>query len=280
MHRKLFDFENPPSFKAGLNKFTAPAGAFAYPSVSHFIVLSGFGSSVRIKETTSDTEDAGGEAGAILFDTAKVRPLGLTTSWRDHIDADDNVTAGVVPTTRDSVLRLALEGSKGDSSILASNYGQTLGWRARNRFDWRRVAVSPSRAESADRYLIRGLSLAADDASARGGFFGLPFEMRDASNNKLFVLSHTTAQGPPLVLPKSLSPAAGITEWAAPQGATVEGGCPTVIETETVTDEDGNETEVVRCKSYHLYMKVTEIEGDTGETRGGRHLRQDSWPKS
>ena len=28
---KLFDFENPPSFKVGLNKFTAPAGAFAYP---------------------------------------------------------------------------------------------------------------------------------------------------------------------------------------------------------------------------------------------------------
>ena len=48
---KLFDFENPPSFEVGLNKFTAPAGAFAYPNVNYYIVLSG--SSVSIKETTS-----------------------------------------------------------------------------------------------------------------------------------------------------------------------------------------------------------------------------------
>ena len=33
---KLFDFENPGSFAVGLNKFTAPAGAFAYQNVEHF----------------------------------------------------------------------------------------------------------------------------------------------------------------------------------------------------------------------------------------------------
>ena len=51
---KLFDFANPSSFAVGLNEFTAPAGAFAYQNVNYFIVLSGFGSSLSIKETTSD----------------------------------------------------------------------------------------------------------------------------------------------------------------------------------------------------------------------------------
>ena len=57
----LFDFANPSSFAVGLNEFTAPAGAFAYQNVNYFIVLSGFGASLSIKETTSDNEDTGGE---------------------------------------------------------------------------------------------------------------------------------------------------------------------------------------------------------------------------
>ena len=69
-HTKLFDFENPSSFKAGLNRFTAPAGAFAYQNVPYFIVLSDFGSSLKIEETTSDAEDAGGETGATLGNSA------------------------------------------------------------------------------------------------------------------------------------------------------------------------------------------------------------------
>ena len=63
---KLLDFENPPSFKAGLNKFTAPGGAFAYQNVDYFIVLSDFGDELSINLTTSDDEDAGGEPGAAL----------------------------------------------------------------------------------------------------------------------------------------------------------------------------------------------------------------------
>ena len=51
---KLFDFAKPSSFAVGLNKFTAPAGAFAYQNVNYFIVLSGFGTTLSIKETTSD----------------------------------------------------------------------------------------------------------------------------------------------------------------------------------------------------------------------------------
>ena len=63
---KLFDFINPAPFEVGLNRFTAPEGAFAYQNVNHFIVLSGY-SSLAITETTSDNEDPGGETGAILL---------------------------------------------------------------------------------------------------------------------------------------------------------------------------------------------------------------------
>ena len=108
---KLFDFANPSSFAVGLNQFTAPAGAFAYQSVNYFIVLSGFGSSLSIKETTSDGEDTGGETGAVIYDKAAVRALSDTGPWG-------------ISGSRASVLRLAVEGSKRASGILASNYAQ------------------------------------------------------------------------------------------------------------------------------------------------------------
>ena len=69
-YTKLFDFENPSPFVVGMNKFTAPAGVLAYPSVHYYIVLSDFGSSLSINGTTSDAEDAGGETGATLADNA------------------------------------------------------------------------------------------------------------------------------------------------------------------------------------------------------------------
>ena len=94
---KLFDFENPASFQAGLNEFTAPAGAFAYHGVEYFIVLSDFGASLSINETSSNNEDAGGETGATLADSA---------------GGDTNV------------LRLAVKGSRRDSGILVSNFAQ------------------------------------------------------------------------------------------------------------------------------------------------------------
>ena len=61
--RRVFDFENPSAFAVGLNRFTAPAGAYAYPNVNYWIVLSGH-SSLSIRETASDDEDAGGETGS------------------------------------------------------------------------------------------------------------------------------------------------------------------------------------------------------------------------
>ena len=111
---KLFDFANPSSFAVGLNKFTAPAGAFAYQNVNYFIVLSGFGTTLSIKETAFNAEDAGGETGAVIYDKAAVRALSDTGTW-------------VISTSRASVLRLAVEGSKRASGILASNYAQDPG---------------------------------------------------------------------------------------------------------------------------------------------------------
>ena len=84
---KLFDFANPSSFAVGLNEFTAPAGAFAYQNVNYFIVLSGFGASLSIKETTSDNEDAGGETGAVIYDNAAVRATLLAT-WTQRTGLD------------------------------------------------------------------------------------------------------------------------------------------------------------------------------------------------
>ena len=87
---KLFNFENPASFQVGLNRFTAPAGVLAYQSVRYYIVLSDFGASLSINETTSNNEDAGGEPGAELANSA---------------GGDTNV------------LRLAVKGSRRDGGI-------------------------------------------------------------------------------------------------------------------------------------------------------------------
>ena len=235
---KLFDFENPPSFRVGLNKFTAPAGAFAYPNVNYAIVLSGFGSSLSIKETTSDGEDAGGETGATIHDSSRIRALGSTGRWGSS-------------TYRGNPLRMAVEGSKRDSGILASTYGQPRGGQEIISVgDHGGIEIT---LREADRYIIHGLSLEGDDTTAIRKPFTNPFVLREgpwsSPGPKGFSLTMTRA-GP------------GINVWTAPEGATVAGGCPTVTVTETVEDEDGNETEVerevVRCKSYIFDYDITE----------------------
>ncbi|WP_419552392.1 choice-of-anchor R domain-containing protein [Candidatus Poriferisodalis sp.] len=194
---KLFDFENPPSFKAGLNKFTAPPGAFAYQgkNVRYLIVLSDFGASLSIKRTDSDDEDAGGEARATL----------------------DNSVSGAT-----NVLRLAIMGSQRNSGILVSTYAQIPNPDPdltvdppESMDDTIQEIVSQGdegkfeiTVGAADRYLIRGLTFAADN-TARGGIFTNPWQLRDESTS-LFSLVNT----------RQIS---GINEWTAPQGATVSG---------------------------------------------------------
>ena len=185
-YTKLFDFENPSSFQVGLNKFTAPAGVLAYPSVHYYIVLSDFGSSLSINETTSDAEDAGGETGATLADNA---------------GGDSNV------------LRLAVEGSRRARGILASTYAQPF------TGDQEIISIGDDccfrmGVGAADRYLIRGFSWRSDDTTSRGSGILNPWHLREGTSSsgaKQFRLINTRD-------------VAGITEWTAPQGATVVGG--------------------------------------------------------
>ena len=198
---KLFEFENPSSFQVGLNEFTAPAGAFAYQHATYFIVLSGFGASLSINETTSDDEDEGGETGATLFNDA----------------GGDS-----------SVLRLAIKGSRRTSGILASNFAQPT------EGDQEVISIGDKigygiTVAAADRYLLRGVTFSMDGAGSASepgsdGPFTNPFYLRSGSltGDRLFDLVNTFDLG-------------GLPVWTAPQGATVAGGCTTDPMTMEVT---------------------------------------------
>ena len=192
-HTKLFDFENPSSFKAGLNKFTAPPGAFAYQgkNVRYFIVLSDFGASLSIKRTSSDDEDEGGETGATLA---------------------NSVSGGT------NVLRLAIEGAQRDSGILVSTYAQIPNPNpdpgdSEDDLEQEIVSVGDTggfnfTVGAADRYLIRGVTFLTDNTSS-GGTFTNPWHLRDGTTG-LFNMVNTRQMN-------------ALNEWTAPQGATVTG---------------------------------------------------------
>ncbi len=209
---KLFDFVDPSSFTVGLNKFTAPAGAFAYQNVNYFVVLSGFGSSLSINQTTSNNEDAGGETGAVIYDDAAVR-ASATGKWSISDD-------------RANVLRMAVEGSRRARGILASSYAQ-------NSIDDKgtedtsddtgpsqeiisvgdKIGLGGIELGAADRYLIRGVSFSMDDTTPSGSGFTNPLDLRSGSRtgSKQFSLTNSRK-------------ASGLPVWTAPQGATVTGG--------------------------------------------------------
>ena len=198
----MFDFENPASFRIGENRFTAPAGAFAYQNMNYFIVLSGFGSSLSIEETTANAEDPGGETGAVLFNDTRVRALGETGRWDTS-------------TTRAGALRLAIEGSRRASGILASNYGQVLdGQETVSKGD---DGGMPITLGAADRYIIRGFSWISDESTPESGGIHNPFDLRsgwtlhgdgkiNSAGKKWFGLIPTRYEDP------------GITLWTAPPG--------------------------------------------------------------
>ena len=144
-------------------------GRVAYQSVNYFIVLSGFGSSLSINETTSDNEDAGGETGAVIYDDAAVRTLSDTGYWAISDD-------------RAGVLRLAVEGSRRTSGILASTYAQPL----RPSVDQEIISVGDEisyeiQLGAADRYLIRGFSFHMDNSDPGGSGFTNPYDLRSGS---------------------------------------------------------------------------------------------------
>ena len=208
---KLFDFADPSSFAVGMNQFTAPAGAFAYQGVNYFIVLSGFGTTLSIKETTSDNEDTGGETGAVIYDKAAVRALSDTGPW---------VASG----SRGSVLRLAVDGSKRARGIVASNYAQAkiddkgtddtsddIGPHQEIISVGDKIAFGIELG-AADRYLIRGVSFNMDDSTPSGSGFTNPWDLRSGSRTGTKQFSLTNTRDAP-----------GLPVWTAPQGATVAG---------------------------------------------------------
>ena len=152
---KLFDFANPDSFQAGLNTFAAPAGAWVYHNVNHYIVLSDFGDSLEIKETTSNAEDPGGEPGAILADEAS---------------------------SRSGVLRLVLEGSRRDRGILAAAFAQPGAGTNQEIISLGDDCCFEMTLGAPGRYLIRSLSVYGDDSTPLKGIFDLPINVIDLFN--------------------------------------------------------------------------------------------------
>ena len=216
---QLFDFINPPSFKVGLNKFTAPVGTLVHQNVNYFIVLSGFSSSLRIKETTSDDEDRGGETGAILFDSALERGLARTGRWGrvtriEEVGGEEvEVEVHPAPTSRDSVLRLVVEGSRRDSGILVSNFAHTGESDTQEITSVGDEILLPIGLGPADRYLIRGVSFVADDTSPNGPILN-PFHLHTQGSS---------GKGDRLFSTFNTRDVPGINVWTAPQGATAEG---------------------------------------------------------
>ena len=239
---KLFDFADPSSFAVGLNEFTAPAGAFAYQNVNYFIVLSGFGTTLSIKETTSDDEDTGGETGAVIYNSAAVRALSDTGTWG---------ASG----SRASVLRLAVEGSKRASGIVASNYAQpriddmgTDDTSDDTRPHQEIISLGDDigfgfKLGAVDRYLIRGVSINMDDSTPTGSGFTNPWDLRSGSRTGTVQFSLTNTRNAP-----------GLPVWTAPQGATVAGGCTTSMGVET-------------CKEYVFDQPVGPDDGDENTRR-------------
>ena len=194
---EIFEFTSPSSFQVGLNEFKAPPGAYALPNVNYFIVLSDFGSSLSIRETTSDNEDPGGEEGAIVFNSAKVRSGSTTGRWSG------------TGSTRGSVLRMALAGSQRDRGILTSNLAQPRTKGSQEIISLGDECCFTWSLGKTSLILLRRVSVVADDSTSVGGFFGLPWN----GGNNSFV-----AQGNVAPAPKHLTVPAGISEWVFPQG--------------------------------------------------------------
>ena len=203
---KLFEFENPGSFQVGLNEFTAPAGVHALHARKYWIVLSGFGSSLSIEETTSDEEDAGGEPGAVICNISGneyVVNEGEANEMRFSCNDEPADT---------SVLRLAIKGWKRSTGILAANLAQP-------KSDGLQEIISVGDKigwtidlGQADRFLVRGVAFAMDDTTSRDGGIDNPwfFRSNNFSGTRHFRLFQTRDVN-------------GLPTWTAPQGATVPG---------------------------------------------------------
>ena len=227
---KLFDFENPASFQTRLNEFTAPAGAFAYHGVEYFIVLSDFGASLSINETTSNNEDAGGETGATLADSA---------------GGDTNV------------LRLAVKGSRRDGGILVSNFAQP-GEGDQEVISLDDKCCFTMDVGNADRYLIRGFSWTSDDTTSRNGGWRNPFELHEGSSTGVKDGDDTRR----LTMYNTRNNE-GVAARTAPLGATVAGGSRTyTFLLDVDLGVDGTGTKIERLDAVLIRNIVPAADGE------------------
>ena len=219
---KLFDFESPPSFQAGLNQFTAPAGVHALQNVRYWIVLSDFGGSLSITETSSDAEDAGSEPGASLA----------------------NEAGG-----GSSVLRLAVQGSRRTSGTLAANFAQPASGSQEIISLGDKVGFGIDLG-AADLYLVRGMAIGMDDTTSSGSGFDNPFSFRsdNLSGAEHFDLYKTRNVN-------------GLSVWTAPQGATVAGGGTYLFDWDDLSRDKGNGVDRVGAILTRLYAVEDDFDG-------------------
>ena len=226
---KLFEFENPDSFVVGLNEFTAPAGVYALQARQLWIVLSGFGSSLSINETTSNDQDSTGATGAVIDD-----------------DAGGNT----------NVLRLAITGRVRTTGIIAANLAQ-----AHTDGNQEIISVGDEVAwsiklGSADRFLVRGMALVGDDTTSADGGFDDPWYFRSSFDGDTHFRMFQTRN------------VNGLPTWTSPQGATVPGGNTYVLQwaagQESFTNDDDKIERIgaVLHRSMHV---DTAADGKTDE---------------
>ena len=215
---KLFDFANPSSFAVGLNEFTAPAGAFAYQNVNYFIVLSGFGATLSINETTSDFEDAGGEPGG-----RHLRQSGRTGVERHW-------SMGKSPPRAAACCAWPSRARGGpEASWLRTTPNPLATWSIKRSSRSATQIGFGIELGAADRYLIRGVSLVMDDSTAFGSGFTNPFVLRSGSLTGARQFSLTNTRDAP-----------GLPVWTAQRGATVAGGTEYVFDQPVTADSGTN----------------------------------------
>ena len=227
---KLFEFENPDSFAVGLNEFTAPAGVYALHARKLWIVLSGFGSSLSIKEITSDDQTVGSVPGALIDDEAG----GNTNVLRLDITGRTR-TAGIL------AANLAQPSTEDNQETIS--VGDDIGWT---------IDLG-----SADRFLVRGMALGGDDTTPNDGGFDDPwyFQSDDLDGTRHFRM----------FLTRNVN---GLPTWTAPQGATVPGDSTYAFEWaagQTSFTNDGDKIERIGAVLTQVQQVDVAADGKTDE---------------
>ena len=237
---KLFDFENPASFRTRLNEFTAPAGAFAYQASntsSCCRISAPRCRSMRRRRTMRTRAASRGP----LYDKQRGRGHQRAAAGREGLEAGQRHPGFELRATR--------RGRPGGSSRSATS------------------AVSRWTSEHADRYLIRGLLL---DRGRHDQPFGKadsrnPFELHEGSSTGVKDGDDTRR----LTMYNTRNNE-GVAARTAPLGATVAGGSKTytfLLDLDLGRDGEGNKIERIDAVLISQHCPRSGWRGQPG--RGG-----------